>query len=392
AGHESELFWRSARKENDFKGFAPYQKRVLQLVRESAQAKSAALGLSPYDALIDQYDPGTKSDFIDGIFNDLAEFLPEFTGQVIERQKSQTPPLQINDNVSKAAQKELGIEFMQKLGFDFSQGRLDESTHPFCGGVIGDVRITTRYDEKDFLSGFFGVMHETGHALYEMHLPKERRMQPVGQARGMAFHESQSLFTEMQLCIRKEFLQYAAPYMRKTLNKSGEEWHEDNIYKLMTQVTPSFIRVDADEVTYPAHIILRYRLERQLIEGTLEVEDLPDAWNEQMRLLLGIVPDNYANGCMQDIHWTDGSFGYFPSYTLGAMIAAQLFNSIEKAIPDINSVIRNGEFRQIYSWLHQNVHCLGSKYSSQDLLLKASGENLNINYYKNHLKTRYLAD
>jgi len=391
ACHESELFWRTARKENDFKSFAPYQEKVLHLVRESAQAKAAALKLSPYDALLDQYDSGTMSAYIDPIFADLAAFLPGFIAQVMEKQAKEKPPLDITGTFPVAKQKALGLEFMQKLGFDFTRGRLDESTHPFCGGVPGDIRLTTRYNEQDFLSGFFGVMHETGHALYEMGLPEAWRNQPVGEARGMAFHESQSLLTEMQLCISLDFLEYAAPLMRTAFGVSGPEWKPDNIYRQMTRVRPSLIRVDADEATYPAHVILRYRLEKDMIAGKLAVRDLPEAWNVQMQQLLGITPDSDANGCMQDIHWPDGSFGYFPTYTLGAMTAAQLFQTAKKMIPDLTQYIRKGEFQPLYAWLKENLHKQGSKYSSPDLLKHATGKTLDAAIYKKHLETRYLS-
>lgn len=386
---ESELFWRTARKENDFKAFAPHQQRVLDLARESAQAKAAALGLSPYDALLDQYDPGTRAATIDLVFDDLAAFLPGFIADVMERQRAQPKPIEVAASIPVQAQKKLGMEFMRKLGFDFTRGRLDESVHPFCGGVPGDVRLTARYDEQDFLSGFFAVMHETGHALYEMHLPPQWRTQPVGQARGMAFHESQSLLNEMQLCIRREFLEYAVPVMCNTLGVSGAAWTPDNIYRLMTRVQPSLIRVDADEVTYPAHVILRYRLERRLIDGTLSARDLPEAWCEQMQALLGVVPDSDANGCMQDIHWPDGTFGYFPTYTLGAMIAAQLFRAADREIHDLSGLIRKGEFAPLHGWLTAKVHAQGSKLSSAELLRHATGETLNTSYYKDHLKARY---
>lgn len=389
--HESELFWRTARKENNFKDFIPYQAKVLELLRESAQAKASALNLSPYDALLDQHDPGTRAAVLDTVFDDLAGFLPDLITKVRERQASEKSPIEISEAIPASAQKALGMQFMQKLGFDFTRGRLDESVHPFCGGVPGDVRLTARYNDKDFLSGFFAVMHETGHALYEMGLPEQWRNQPVGQARGMAFHESQSLLSEMQLCIRREFLEYAVPVFREAFSISGPAWTADNIYRLMTRVQPSLIRVDADEVTYPAHVILRYRLERRLIDGTLAVRDLPEAWKEQMQSLLGVVPDSDANGCMQDIHWPDGTFGYFPTYTLGAMMAAQLFRAAEKNVPDLRQQIRKGEFLPLFAWLRRNVHSQGSRLSSSDLLKQATGEGLNTAFYKQHLETRYLA-
>ncbi len=391
ACHESELFWRAARKDNNFRDFIPYQERVLGLARESAQARAEALGLSPYDALLDQYDPGTRVSVIDPIFNDLAGFLPDFIRKVMARQAAESPPVEPDAVIPVGAQKALGMQFMRRLGFDFNRGRLDESVHPFCGGVPGDVRLTARYDEKDFLSGFFAVMHETGHALYEMGLPEQWRSQPVGQARGMAFHESQSLLSEMQLCIHREFLEYAVPVMREAFGVTGEAWTPENVYCLMTRVRPSLIRVDADEVTYPAHVILRYRLERELIGGTLAVKDLPEAWKAQMQSLLGVTPDTDADGCMQDIHWPDGTFGYFPTYTLGAMIAAQLFHAVQKEVAGLPELIRRGEFAPLFGWLRTHVHGFGSKLSSPDLLRSATGETLNTSYYKKHLETRYLA-
>ncbi len=391
ATHESELFWRKARKENNFKAFLPYQEKVLKLTRESAAAKASALNLSPYDALLDQYDAGTTSAMIDSIFDDLAIFLPDFIAKVTALQDKQPAPVEVSGPFPAATQKMLGRMMMEKLGFDFTRGRLDESTHPFCGGVPGDIRLTTRYNEEDFLSGFFGVMHETGHALYEMGLPAQWRNQPVGEARGMAFHESQSLLVEMQLTMNKDFLSYVVPLMREAFKVSGPEWTPDNIYRLVTRVKPSLIRVDADEATYPAHVILRYRLEKQMIAGTLEVKDLPDAWAAQMQQLLGITPDTDANGCMQDIHWPDGAFGYFPTYTLGAMTAAQLMATIQTALPDLGASLRKGEFRPLFEWLGVHVHSLGSKYSSPDLLKHATGKTLDASVYKKHLEQRYLS-
>lgn len=390
ACHESELFWRTARKENNFKAFLPYQENVLKLVRESAQAKAAAMQLTPYDALLDQYDPGTTAAAIDAVFDDLAAFLPGFITRVMDKQASQPAPLELAGPFPAATQKQLGRAMMEKLGFDFTRGRLDESTHPFCGGAPGDIRLTTRYNEGDFLSGFFGIMHETGHALYEMGLPREWRNQPVGEARGMAFHESQSLLSEMQLTLSLDFLTYAAPLMREAFGASGPAWTPENIYRLVTRVTPSLIRVDADEATYPAHVILRYRLEKQMIAGELAVRDLPGAWGEGMKALLGITPDSDANGCMQDIHWPDGAFGYFPTYTLGAMTAAQLFAAAKKAVPTLAGSIRKGDFAPLFEWLRTNVHSMGSKLSSPELLKHATGQTLNTSIYKTHLENRYL--
>ncbi len=275
-------------------------------------------------------------------------------------------------------------------GLQFNHGRLDISHHPFCGGVPDDVRITTRYDEKDFASALMAVLHETGHALYERGLPSEWRLQPVGQARGMAMHESQSLLVEMQACRSPEFLSFLAPLAKAAFGGDGPEWEVENLHRLWTHVKPDFIRVDADEVTYPAHIILRYRLERQLLEGAMELDALPEAWNEGMASLLGIRPPDDRLGCLQDIHWFFGAWGYFPTYTLGAMTAAQLFETAWQALPDLSDQLAAGDFASLMAWLRDAVHSQGSKLSGDALLRSATGRSLDPEVFKAHLTRRYL--
>ena len=279
---------------------------------------------------------------------------------------------------------------MESVGFDFNHGRLDVSLHPFCGGVPDDVRITTRYDEDDFLTALMGVLHETGHALYERGLPAQWRLQPVGMARGMAFHESQSLIVEMQACRSPAFVTFLAPLARETFTGRGPAWEAENLVRLYGRVEPGFIRVDADEVTYPAHVILRYRLEKALIAGQMEVEDIPGAWNEGMQDLLGISPPNDGLGCLQDIHWYDGAWGYFPTYTLGAMTAAQLFDAACRANGGILPAIGQGDFSPLMTWLGEKVHSLGSSMSSDEILIHATGRGLDPEIFKTHLQSRYL--
>ncbi|MDH3335275.1 MAG: carboxypeptidase M32 [Rhodospirillaceae bacterium] len=386
----SETVWRSARKNNDFKSVLPHLEKVLTLTREMADAKASHLGLSQYDALLDMYEPNGKSAEIDIIFSDLAEFLPGFTDLVIEKQKSQPAPKLPQGPFPLEAQRRLGKDLMKKLGFDFNHGRLDESLHPFCGGTNDDVRITTRYDENDFTSALMGVLHETGHALYDMGLPEKWRGQPVGDARGMSIHESQSLLIEMQACRSPEFLQFATPLMREAFGGAGDEWSVENFTALYTKVEKSFIRVDADEVTYPSHVILRYNLEKAAIKGELQMKDLPGAWNDGLEKLLGIKPTTDSEGCLQDIHWYDGAWGYFPTYTLGAMTAAQLFAGANKANPEIRPSIAKGDFAPLLSWLRKNVHGLGSSLSTTEIIKSATGQTLNAEVFKNHLKARYL--
>ena len=385
-----ELVWRSARADNDYPSLLPSLEEVLRLAREVAAAKSAKLGLSPYDALLDGYEPGARSEAIDAVFADLAAFLPDFLQEVLEVQRSRPEPLMPEGPFPIETQNARGRQLMRAIGFDFERGRLDISHHPFCGGSTGDIRITTRYDEADFTSSLMGILHETGHAMYEAGLPEAWHYQPVGGALGMAIHESQSLLIEMQVCRSRPFLAYAGPLMRQAFDGSGPAWELENLYRLYTRVEPGFIRVDADEVTYPAHIILRYRLERALIGGDLALADLPAAWNDGMKELLGIVPPDDRLGCLQDIHWPGGDFGYFPTYTMGAIAAAQIYAAARRGNPDLEESIAKGDFAPLMGWLCKKVQSQGSRQVADDLLTAATGEPLNPALFEAHLRERYL--
>ncbi|HXQ50862.1 MAG TPA: carboxypeptidase M32 [Stellaceae bacterium] len=391
ASSECEMVWRAARPASDFATILPSLERLLALVRAKAEAKAARLGKSAYEALLDQYEPDGSTAEIDRLFAALAKELPAMTEAALERQRGLSPPLRPEGPFPVAAQRQAGVRLMEQLGFDFAHGRLDVSLHPFCGGTQDDVRITTRYDEADFTRALMGVLHETGHALYERGLPAEWRHQPVGDARGMSIHESQSLLIEMQVCRSREFLEFAAPVLRECFGGTGPAWDAANLYRLYTNVERSFIRVDADEVTYPAHVILRYRLERALIAGDLALADLPPAWNDGMRDLLGIVPPDDRLGCLQDVHWYDGAWGYFPTYTLGAMTAAQLFVAAKRADPGIAPAIARGDFAPLLTWLRANVHAKGSRFTSAEIVADATGVPLDAAIFLGHLRARYLA-
>jgi carboxypeptidase Taq len=386
AGSACEMVWRKARPAADFKQVIGPLTTLLDLTREVAEIKSQALCVSPYDALLDQYEPGGRSADIARIFADLADFLPGFMSEVLNRQGA--APAAPEGPFPQAAQKAIGLEMMKTLGFDFEHGRLDESLHPFCGGTPDDVRITTRYDEGDFITSLFGVIHETGHALYEQGLPRQWRHQPVGRARGMSLHESQSLLMEMQACRSRHFFRFAVPRLAERFGRAG--WDGDSLYDATMRVEPGFIRVDADEVTYPAHVILRFRLEQALLSRELAVADLPAAWNEGMEKLLGIAPPDDRLGCLQDIHWYDGAFGYFPTYTLGAMTAAQLFDAARRALPDLEGDLAGGRFAPLLAWLRENVHRKASRHSTDELLRQATGKPLDAAIFKAHLRQRYL--
>lgn len=393
AGARCEHAWRELRSQNNWKDFLPLFDEVVRLAREEASQRAQATGLSPYDAMLDLYEPGLLSARLEPLFEQLKSFLPEFIFQVVEKQKSETV-IRPEGPFATEKQRSLGLELMKKVGFDFDHGRLDVSHHPFCGGVPQDVRLTTRYVENDFSESLMGVLHETGHARYEQGLPRQWMDQPVGSARSMSIHESQSLLFEMQMARGFDFLTFATPIMKIYLGKmsdSSAAWTPDNLFKLYTRVVPDYIRVNADEVTYPAHVILRYELEKDLIGGRLEPVDLPEAWDQKMQKYLGLsTANNYKDGCMQDIHWTDGTFGYFPTYTLGAMTAAQIFAAAQREISDLSEQIQQGQFLPLNAWLGSKVWSQGSLFSVDDLVQYATGEKLNSVYFIEHLKKRYI--
>jgi carboxypeptidase Taq len=385
---ECEAVWRDARSQNDFAAVLPLLERVLGLQREIAAIKGNHLGTTPYEALLDQYEPGGSVATIDRLFDQIATFLPDLLEAALTRQAA-LPPAPVG-SFPVDLQRRVGVRLMERIGFDFAHGRLDASAHPFCGGTPDDVRITTRYDENDFGRALMAVLHETGHALYQRGLPEEWRLQPVGRARGMAMHESQSLLLEMQVCRSPAFMAFAAPILREAFGTDGLGWEADALYRRQIRVARSLIRVDADEVTYPAHVILRYRLERAMIAGDLAPADLPGAWAEGLRGLLGIVPADDRQGCLQDIHWYDGVWGYFPTYTLGALIAAQLFEAARAAIPDVLEAIARGEFASLLGWLRERVHSQGSLLSTAELVETATGWPLGTASFERHLRNRYL--
>ncbi|MEW6254552.1 MAG: carboxypeptidase M32 [Pseudomonadota bacterium] len=385
-----EMTWRQAKQDADFAALLPRLSEVLRLQREIGAAKGEKLGLSPYDALLNDYEPGARSARIDALFADLAAFLPGFTDEAIAHQSRLPPVPALEGPFAEEAQRGLGLSMMKVLGFDFERGRLDVSAHPFCGGADNDVRITTHYDEADFARAFMGVMHETGHALYEQGRPQSFLHQPVGQARSMSVHESQSLLMEMQACRSREFITFAAPKMRAAFGGSGPAWEADAIHRHYTQVKRGFIRIEADEATYPAHIILRYRLEKAMIGGDLPLAELPAAWNAGMQDLLGITPPNDRLGCLQDIHWPSGGWGYFPTYTLGAMTAAQVFDAARRADSDVVPGISRGDFTPLVRWLRANIHSQGSLFETDELLTRATGRPLDASVFITHLRRRYL--
>jgi carboxypeptidase Taq len=381
--------WAEARRENNFELFAPHLEEVVNLVRDKAALLGQALGLPPYDALVDEFSPGVATADIEAIFKALSRRLPTLIREALTLQEGR-PSLPITGKFATGKQRALVLEVMRAIGFPFDRGRLDESEHPFTEGVWGDIRVTTRFDNTDVFSGLLGAMHETGHAMYDLGLPQAWRDQPVGRDRGMALEESQSLLLEMLVGRSRAFVQYLRPLLEKHFAISGPEWEPENLYRRLTHVKRSLIRVDADELTYPLHILLRYDLEKKLLSGELAVRDLPDAWSQGLEQRLEVRPTGAADGCLQDIHWALGSFGYFPSYALGAVIAAQLWESLRNAEPQLEAQIARGEFTGLFGWLRENVHTMGAKGTVNELMKQATGQPLSAAALLRYLESKYL--
>jgi carboxypeptidase Taq len=392
AASDCETVWRAVRARGDFAAVLPAFEVVLRRKREIAAAKAERLGTGRYAALLEQYEPGVPVAVIDRLFNEIVGFLPDLIEAALSRQAALPALPQPDGPFPIPAQRQAALRLMGQIGFDFAHGRLDVSAHPFCGGVPDDVRITTRYDEGDFARALMAVLHETGHALYQRGLPARWRCQPVGRACGMGMHESQSLLIEMQVCRSRAFARFAAPILRETFGGVGPAWEAEALYRRQIRVGRTLIRVDADEATYPAHVILRYRLERAMLAGDLVPAELPDAWADGLRALLGVAPGNDREGCLQDIHWYDGIWGYFPTYTLGALIAAQLFEAVRRAIPEVMAAIAVGDFAPLLGWLGASVHAKGSLLSTAELVENATGEPLGTASFERHLRRRYVED
>jgi carboxypeptidase Taq len=381
--------WRRQRPANDWAGFVENFRDVLAIGREQATLLADKTGSSRYEALMDQYEPGLRCATVDRVFGEVRQWLPGLIRDVLERQRER-PLIEPVGPFPVAAQRALCDRVMRLLGFDFEAGRLDVSTHPFCGGVPEDVRMTTRFTEHEFLGSLMGTVHETGHGRYEQNRPRDLLGQPVSLARSMAIHESQSLSFEMQLGSHPGFVALLAPMIREAFGDQPA-FAPDNLQRLLMRVKPGFIRVDADEVTYPAHIILRYEIERPLIEGEIEPEDVPALWDARMMELLGVdTRGNLKDGPLQDVHWPEGLFGYFPCYSLGAMYAAQWFAAMRRAMPDLDARIARGDLAAVFDWLRQNIWTQASRWTTDELARRASGEVLNPAHFQAHLRARYL--
>jgi carboxypeptidase Taq len=379
------LVWQEAKAENSFQRFAPYLDKIVIMSRQKADL----LGYKehPYDALLDQFEPDTTHKMISELFQDLNKTLSPFV-------KAISKASQIDDSVLKGkfnTKKQLKFShtILEMLGYGKEHGRLDQSAHPFSTSPHpSDSRITTRLSRENLHGCVLTVLHELGHAFYSMGLPQDQYGSPLGEAISHGIHESQSRWWETRIGLSKPFWEHVLPLLKKEFS-SLETMPLNKFYAAINRVTPSFIRVEADEVTYPLHVILRTELESALIDGSLGIRDLPDAWRAGMKRLIGVTPTTDKEGCLQDIHWSMGAFGYFPSYLLGNIYATQLFESFEKVHSDWPKRIASGDFNFMKTWLHDNVHQYGRQYSAQELLKMLTKSDISAKPYIHYLKNKY---
>ncbi len=384
--------WRTAKPNNDWAAFEPGFTEVLALNREIAQAKAEALGTTLYGALLDEYDPGVGEAMIDPIFADLAATLPGLLAEVRERQAAWPDPIPFGD-APVDQQAALSHRLAVVVGHDPDNFRIDAAPHPFSvPHSPGDVRFTTRYDVTNVRFALLATLHEAGHAMYEHNLPRAFAFRPGGNARGMTVHESQSLSLEMMAGRSREFLGWLAPQMAQAYGGDPARWSGANVLNVWRRLDDGFIRVNADELSYPLHVILRYRLEQALIGGDLKPADVPGAWNELFIKLIGRTPPDLAHGCLQDIHWAAGLMGYFPNYAMGSMLAAQLFERANADDPEILPALGRGDFQPYFAWVKPRVHERASLVSFADLVRDATGAALSAEAFKRHVKRRYLEE
>jgi len=380
--------WTEARKRSDFAAFAPMLARQLELAREEA----GYLGASdnPYDYWIDRFDPGMSASRFADLFQGMRGPLKQISENILNAPKQ--ADVSIFRSFPVQAQERFLREVLLRIGFDFQQGRLDTAVHPFCGGNGWDTRLTTRFAPDNPLDSLFSAIHEAGHGLYEQGLragnPDAFGL-PLATAVGMGVHESQSRLWENQVARSDAFWDYYEPLYREVFTDQLKGVSTDDLRLAINAVQRQPIRVDADEVTYNLHVILRFEVERALFAGELEVEGVPSAWNEVSEDLLGLIPATFAEGCLQDVHWSEGFFGYFPSYALGNVLAAQLWEAANEALPQLESEIRTGNFASLLAWLRENIHRHGKRLSTVELIRQATGKEIDSAPLLEYLKERY---
>ncbi|RLS88964.1 MAG: carboxypeptidase M32 [Planctomycetota bacterium] len=380
----SQQAWQDARSQNNFALFQPWLEKIIDLKRH--EAKCLANGQVSYDALLDDYEPGATSLELDSIFYPLKDTIIKVLHSCSKENKRNL----ILGNYPEQKQKIFSEIIAGYCGFDFNAGRLDTTAHPFCCGIgPGDCRITTRFNPADFSSGLFGVLHEAGHGLYEQGLDPDHFGLPTGTAVSLGIHESQSRLLENQVGRSLEFWRFIYPLAIKFFPDQLSNIPLETFHKSINQVRPGFIRVDADEVTYNLHIIFRYELEKDLLSQNLSVKDLPDAWKAKMKTYLDLVPDNDATGCLQDIHWSAGLFGYFPTYLLGNLYAAQFIEKAKKVIGWNSNCLNLDVLSELRQWLKKNIHLKGKRLLPGKLCENVTGEKLDKKYFEQYLMQKF---
>lgn len=381
--------WAKARAADDFASYAPVLQRNLDLARQ--EAAYLGCGDAPYDYMLDKHDPGLTAAVVDRLFGELKRDLVPLVRQITGSSRAEAAR-QAAAKLSAFpidGQQTFLREVTGRIGFDYGRGRIDTSLHPFCSGTGSDVRMTTRYKEDQPLDALFGSIHETGHGLYEQGLSVAQLGTALGIHAGMAMHESQSRLWENQVARSRGFWRFFEPRFRALFSAQTKSISSDELYLAINAVEPTLIRVDADEVTYNLHIVLRFEVEKRLFAGELDVRDLPAAWRAAARDLLGLEPGNDREGVLQDVHWSDGAFGYFPSYCLGNMIAAQLWARVQTLRPGLEEEFARGDFTWLLTWLRENIHAHGRRHSALELVRRVTGEELSPRHLVAYLRERY---
>ena len=385
---KAQTVWVEARKKNDFALFLPWLSKIVELKRKEAELVGYAD--SPYDALIDAFEPGMTARESARILGELKDFLVPFIRKIKNAQKVKANPEILKGNFPIERQKEFNNLILREIGFDLSAGRLDESAHPFSSGAHPrDVRLTTRYKKEDVFYAIGSTIHEAGHGLYEQGLPIEHFGTPLCEAVSLGIHESQSRMWENLIGKSREFWMYFYPKLREFFPKPFGKISLDQFYKAINLVTPSLIRTESDEVTYNLHIIIRFEIELGLIDGSIDPKDLPKIWNKKMKEYLGVEVPNDAAGVLQDVHWSHGGIGYFPTYSFGNLYAAQFFSAMKRDIPDLSAKISTGDFASINDWLRKNIHVHGKTYKAGELVKRTTGKPLSSAAFKAYLEEKY---
>ncbi|MGG3470697.1 carboxypeptidase M32 [Neobacillus pocheonensis] len=379
--------WEEARANNDFARFLPYLEKIVAYKRKFAEIYGYEE--HPYDALLDEFEPGLTVKKLDPLFAKLRESSVKLLERIRENgQRTQVEVFNQSFEIDK--QKEFNRYILPIIGFDLDGGRLDETVHPFAQTVnTGDVRLTTRYLEKNVRSALFGTIHEAGHGIYEQHVNPEFEESILQSGASFGIHESQSRFLENMVGRSEEFWKFFFPKLQEYFPTQLKDVSVEEFYRAVNTIQPSFIRVEADELTYNLHIMLRYEIEKALIAGEIEAKDLPVIWNKKMQDYLGITPSTDTEGVLQDVHWSFGGIGYFPSYSLGNLYAAQILRTIQKELPDFYNYIENGNFDLIQTWLKEHIHQYGKLYTPNELIVKVTGEELNADYLVEYLEKKY---